>query len=151
MSKYQLISRIIQLSVAKTWDEARLEWSLFDVCMAEIPETCICGHYPIIELCTITNTHNQNTVTVGNCCVKKFIGLPSDKIFQSVKRVQKDLQKSLNMESIEHAFQRGWINRWERDFCVSNLRKRLLSEKQLAKRAQINIKVLSRIRRHALL
>ncbi len=47
---------------------------------------------------------------------KKFIGLPSDKIFQAIKRVRKDDQKSLNAEAIFHAYDKGWINDWEKAF-----------------------------------
>jgi len=72
-------------------------------------ETCLCGHYPIIELCVLGNRLNNKTATVGNCCVKKFIGLPSDRIFQAVKRVRKDATSSMNAEAIDCAFQRGWI------------------------------------------
>jgi hypothetical protein len=48
---------------------------------AKVPLTCLCGHYPIVELCTITN---QTT------------GL-------SVNRVEKDRWRALNAETIDHA------------------------------------------------
>src|SRR5258708_39676889 len=109
MPQFQLTNEILGRSVARTWDEAKLEWSLLEVYEAEKPETCLCGHFPIIELCVLHNRHNRVQVTVGNCCVKKFIGLPSDKIFQAVKRIRKDQSKSLNAEAIQHAFDRHWI------------------------------------------
>ena len=111
MSEYRLTTEIIALSAAKTWPVAVKEWALDEVYEAEEAETCLCGHYPIIELCVLANRVNGHTATVGNCCVKKFIGLPSDKIFAAVKRVRKDGSKSLNEEAIDHARMRGWINR----------------------------------------
>jgi hypothetical protein len=147
MSEFQLTTEIITRSVARTWDEAKLEWSLLEVYEAEKPETCLCGHFPIIELCVLSNRRNSNQATVGNCCVKKFIGLPSDKIFQAVKRIRKDQSKSLNAEAIQHAFDRRWIGKWEKDFYFDIMRKRSLSVKQAAKKQEINELVLLRMKR----
>lgn len=147
MSEFKLTSEIIALSVSKSWDEAKLEWQLEDVSKEEEPETCLCGHHPILELCTLRNTRNQNAAVVGNCCVKKFIGLPSEKIFQAITRVQKDWWRALNAETIDHAYRKGWITDWERTFYFDTMRKRLdgMSSKQSAKRHEINHRVLKRI------
>ena len=109
MSEYKLTQEILALSVGKTWDRARLEWTLHEVYESDEPQTCLCGHFPIIEICTLLNRSNGNVADIGNCCVKKFIGLPSDKIFSAVKRVRRDPTKSLNAEAISHAFAKGWI------------------------------------------
>jgi hypothetical protein len=138
MSQYRLTEAIIARSVAKTWDAAKLEWKLHGIYFDDEPQTCLCGHFPIIEICTILNQHNGQFADVGNCCVKKFLGLPSDKIFQAIKRIQKDDTKSLNAEAIQHAHERGWINEWERDFYLNTMRKQVLSRKQRAKREQVN-------------
>lgn len=145
MSEYKLSQGIIALSNASNWDQAKMEWALDSIYKEEEPDTCLCGHHPIIEICILKNRLNSNTAVVGNCCVKKFIGLPSDKIFQAVKRVRSDDTKSLNSETIEHAFQNRWINDWEYNFYMDVLRKRNLSSKQLTKKKQINNRVLSRI------
>ena len=149
MSEYKLTSNIIQLSQSDIWDIAKLEWVLKEIYEADEPETCLCGHFPIIEVCVLSNKLNQKTTTVGNCCVKKFIGLPSDKIFQAVKRIRKDNHKSLNIEAIEHAFGKGWINEWEYNFSVDTVRKRKLSDKQLQTRKKINEKMLFNMKRSA--
>lgn len=114
---------------------------------ADKPETCLCGHFPIIEICVLRNKNNQNTATVGNCCVKKFIGLPSNLIFQALKRVRKDIKKSLNAEAINHAHRNKWISDWERTFSLDTCRKRVLSDKQMGARIKVNQKVLNRTRR----
>jgi hypothetical protein len=147
MPQFQLTNEILGRSVARTWDEAKLEWSLLEVYEAEKPETCLCGHFPIVELCVLRNRLNRVQATVGNCCVKKFIGLPSDKIFQAVKRVRKDNGKSLNAEAVQHAFDRGWISEWEKSFYFDIMRKRNLSVKQTAKKSEINELVLTRMKR----
>lgn len=147
MSEYKLTQEIIELSQSKIWDAAKLEWSLHQIYEADEPETCLCGHFPIIEICVLKNKHNQKFATVGNCCVKKFIGLPSDLIFKAVKRVRKDNQKSLNAEAIEHAFRKGWINEWEYSFSIDTMRKRVLSTKQLQTRMKVNEKMLNNMRK----
>ena len=147
MSEYRLTSEIIKLSVADIWDMAKLEWGLHEIYEAEEPETCLCRHFPIKEICVLRNKANGNFTVVGNCCVKKFIGLPSDKIFQAVKRVRKDDEKSLNAEAINHAFEKGWINQWEFEFSIDTMRKRNLSLKQVQTRKKINVKMLANMKR----
>lgn len=147
MSEYRLIAEIIERSEATNWDQAKTEWGLAEVYQADEPETCLCGHFPIVELCVLRNKLNLVNATVGNCCVKKFLGLPSDLIFQAVKRVRADNDKSLNGESIEHAFGKGWINQWERDFYFNIMRKRNLSDKQTVTKRSINLKMMRNMRR----
>ena len=147
VSQFQLTTEILERSVAQTWDEARREWSLYEIYEADEPETCLCGHFHIIELCVLRNRHNGIHATVGNCCVKNFIGLPSDRIFQAIKRIRKDPSNSLNPEAIQHAFDRQWITEWERDFYFTIMRKRNLTEKQSTKKLQINDRLLRHMRR----
>ncbi len=146
MSEYKLTEEILKRSQSKIWDIAKIEWLLNEIYEAEEPETCLCGHFPIIEVCVLRNKLNANLATVGNCCVKKFIGLPSDLIFQAVKRVRKDSHKSLNAEAIQHAYKKGWINEWEYNFSIDTMRKRVLSVKQLQARMKVNEKMLSNMR-----
>lgn len=142
MAEFKLVKEIVSLSISGNWEIAKTEWQLNEIYFSDEPETCLCGHYPIIELCELKNTKNKNVATVGNCCVKKFIGLPSDKIFQAIKRIKKDDCKSLNGEAIELAYSKNWISQWEYNFYCDTFRKRKLSDKQMLKRKQINEKVL---------
>lgn len=147
MTEFQLTREILQRSESKIWSIAKQEWYLKDVYEAEEPETCLCGHSPIIEICVIKNRLNGNIVAVGNCCVKKFIGLNSDKIFESVKKVRRNVEKSLNSDAIEHAFKKGWINKWEHEFSMDTMRKRKLSVAQLHKRLEVNRKMLNNMKK----
>jgi hypothetical protein len=147
MSEYKLSQNIISRSESNVWDIAKLEWALNEVYEADEPETCLCGHFPIIEVCVLRNNSNGKSAVVGNCCVKKFIGLPSDKIFRSVKRVRKDNTKALNVEALKHAHEKKWINDWEFNFGIDTMRKRNLSDKQLQTRVKINEKMIRNIKR----
>lgn len=147
MSEYKLTSEILRLSVATHWVAAKSEWSLVEVYESEEPDECLCGHFPIIEICVIQNKRNRNEAIVGNVCVNKFLGFPSDNIFRSVKRIAKDNTKSLSEDAINHAHAKNWINDWEKAFSLDTKGKRNMSEKQVAKRIQINEKVLFRMRK----
>ena len=147
MSEYTLTKEILNLSESISWDEAKREWKLHNIYEADEFETCLCGHYPIKEVCVLQNSENKNLATVGNCCVKKFIGLPSDLIFQAVKRVRKDENKSLNLQAITHAYTKGWINDWEYKFSVDTMAKRKLTGSQLEKRMQVNKKLLNNMKK----
>ena len=139
-----LIDGIISMSVSDLWDIAKFEWELVDVHHESDPDTCLCGHHPINEICLIRNKRNGNQTIVGNVCVKKFLGLASGKIFDAINRVRKDETKALNAEAIEHASQKKWITTWEYVFYMNTWRKRSLSGAQEQKRIEINKRVLQR-------
>ena len=150
MNSYQanLIREIIAISEGKTWADAKLEWRLHEVIDSKEPHTCLCGHFPITELCVIKNQRNQSTTTVGNVCVKKFLGLPSGLIFDAIRRIQADITKSLNAEALDYARQHGWLDAWQLDvFYPSVMRKRNLSERQMEKKVEANQRFLRNLRR----
>lgn len=146
MPQAQLRREIIDRSEAAEWEAARKEWGLAEIYFAEEPETCLCGHHPIIELCVLRNHRNMQLATVGNCCVKRFIGLPSDAVFRGIKNIRSDVTKSMNDAAITFAAENGWINDWETGFYRDVWRKRVLSDKQMKHKVRINKKVLSRLR-----
>lgn len=145
MSGYTLGTAIISLSVSKTWDQAKLEWGLNNIYMSS-GQTCLCGHYPISEICVLKNKLNQQTAEVGNCCVEKFIGLSTNKVFAAIKRISKDINKAVNADVIELAHERGYISKWDRDFYIDTWRKRVLSPRQQIFRVRINHKILANVR-----
>jgi hypothetical protein len=139
-----LIDAIVALGEAVDWQEARKEWELAEVFFAERdqPGTCLCGHAPIIEHCVLLNRKNGNRAVVGNVCVKRFMGLPSGKLFEAFARIMAKRDAALNAATVEYAHGKGWINNWERGFCLDTCRKRKLTERQRAKREEINARVL---------
>lgn len=142
MSVYQLTTELLKLSSASNWDEAKLEWEVIDIERVEEAETCLCGHFPIIEVCTISNIKTGNTERVGNCCVKKFND-KSDKIFRAIAKIKKDSEKSVNAETLKMASDKGIINGTEYKFYMDIMRRRILSEKQKNWKQVINKKIIS--------
>jgi len=147
MAHEQLASALIPLSRGSTLSEVRGEWELAEIFHQNQPQECLCGHYPILEVCVLRNRITDSRAEVGNVCVKKFLGLPSDRIFSALRRVLRDIERALSSEVIEHAYRLHWINDWERDFYIDTWRKRLLTENQLAKRVEINRRILQRTAR----
>lgn len=147
MSQFQLTTELLKLSSSQTWDEAKLEWNLIDIekVSEEESEVCLCGKDPILEICIIQNKINNNVARVGNSCVKKFIN-KSDKIFRSISQVKKNINKSLNAETIGFAFEKKWINEWEKNFYLDIFRKRSISDKQKEHKTSIAKKILSKIK-----
>jgi hypothetical protein len=146
----RLKSAILPLSRAADWEMAKREWRLIGISEADEPESCPCGHFPIIDLCTISNSLTSQSIDVGNVCVKRFLGLRSDLIFNAVKRIRKELSKSIGADAAVFFHAQGVINDWEYSFVNSTLRKRALSFKQLETRQRINAKILASIRRRGL-
>ncbi|HEV8241099.1 MAG TPA: hypothetical protein VGS57_17170 [Thermoanaerobaculia bacterium] len=95
----------------------------------------------------MTNTRTGHTAEVGNVCVKRFLGIRSDRIFLGLRRAHLDIEKAMTSEALEHAYAQSWINDWEHKFYIGTIRKRGLTDAQLAKRVQINQRVLAKSRR----
>jgi len=128
----QLRDAILALSQAGEWEVARREWSLVDISEADDPETCLCGHFPIIEICTIANRLTGHRAEIGNRCVKRFLGLRSDLIFAAIKRIRKDITKGLNEDAVVFFNERGLLTSREYKFLKDTLSKRVLSPAQAA-------------------
>lgn len=143
----KLRREILALSHAKVWEVARKEWGLVGISEAEEPETCLCGHFPIIEICQISNRVTGHRTEVGNRCVKRFLGVRSDLIFAAIRRIRKDDTKSLNADATAFFFERKLLTEWEYDFLQDTKAKRNLSAKQMGVRQRINAKVLATIHR----
>jgi hypothetical protein len=146
----QLKAEILALSRATDWEVAKNEWSLVGISEADEPETCLCGHYPIIELCSVHNRITNADVDVGNVCVNRFLGFRSNIIFQSLKRIRKDITKSIGAEATVFFHGRQIINAWEYNFQQSTMRKRNLTRDQLATRQKINEKVIASVGRRGI-
>lgn len=135
-NEFRLIEGILALSVADDFETAKKEWLLQKVYKGDT--SCLCGHIPINNICVLVNKHNGNTTIVGSTCVKKFIGLPADKIFASLSYITKNNQSYLGKEAIEYLYENKMINDWEFDFLKDTVGKSYLSPKQMAKRVEIN-------------
>jgi hypothetical protein len=146
----RLVREIIALSVAGSWQEAAREWVLDHVFFSEPddPGTCLCGHYPIVEHCVLRNCKNGNKAIVGNVCVHRFMGIPTDQLFTSLKRIAQNRELALHVRMVYYAKNNGWLNDWEVQFYCNTLKmtRRQLSEKQLALRIRINELVLRKVR-----
>lgn len=143
-NRFRLFAEIIALSVAKSWEEAKLEWDLKHVYREDEPMMCLCGHTPIIEICVLQNRCNGNLAEVGNVCVTRFLGLESDLIFAGLRRVAKNPSKALNEAATNYAHEQKWITDWEKQFSLDTSRKRKLSAKQVLKRVEINQRILAK-------
>ena len=143
----QLRKGILALSEAKDWEGARKEWVLVDVYQSGEPDTCLCGHFPIVEICVISNRITHRSTEVGNVCVRRFLGFRSDLIFSAIKKIRKDSTKSLNADAIGFFRERGLLTTWEYAFLQDTRAKRNLSPAQLETRKKINNKVIAAVAR----
>jgi len=76
MTEFVLKSELMKISEHRTWDVARREWILEGTTHLdrdEPPESCLCGHYPIKNLCHLKNILNGHETIVGNCCIDKVV------------------------------------------------------------------------------
>lgn len=139
--RWHLVQQILKRSKAKDWATAVQEWKLTAIKRTETPHTCLCTHYPIKELCYLYNKSTNETVIVGNCCVRLFDKVPIKlgSVFHALTRGR------LNKALIEYAYNTRIISDWEYTFSCSTWRKRVLTYKQRNKRAEITARVLKEL------
>ena len=141
--EYKLIKEIISLSQSQYWDDAKLEWNFEYVYQSDEHQTCLCGHYPIRNICVLGNKLNNVQTEVGNCCVNKFLGIDDgNKIFISITRLKGDLSKSMSAEVVEYLRKKNILNEVEYGFYTNKLKARNLTLKQLNFKKKINQKFL---------
>lgn len=134
---------ILNLSASTDWDEAKAEWDLHFVYVDPSDRACECEHSPIHQICVIRNRKNGATTEVGNVCVRRFLRLLSNRVFSVLKRLQGDIQKSLNPISLDLFRDRGVITDAEVIEYKDYWRKRTtLTEDQKLQKLDINRRVL---------
>lgn len=141
---YKLTEEIISLSESKQWDLAKNEWRFEFAYYAEELQSCLCGHYPIRNICVIKNRTNLAVTEVGNCCINKFLGIDAgNKIFSSIKKLKEDIKSSISAEVIEYFYRKRGMSDFEYKFYKSIFRKRNMSERQWEIKEKINRKFLN--------
>ena len=121
---YKLIQRIMKISIATNWDDARKEWSIDQIYYDEDGDTCLCGHNPIKEVIIILNKINKKFTIIGNCCVNVVFNKDHTSIFNALR------QNKINRKIIDHGLKQGWLNLKEYRFACDVWRCRILSKKQ---------------------
>ena len=101
---------------------------------------------PIHDLCQIANKSTGSRAMVGNCCVKRFLELPSAAIFAGLKRIGADPCASMGAAALEMALGNHWIAGWEGALYHQATRRQGCSPAQMSKKIEINQRVLARVR-----
>jgi len=145
VNEQMLRQRILALSESKDWEAARKEWTLglISMCSMRSANECLCTHFPIVELCHLTNGKTGATAIVGNVCVQRFLGIPSAVLFRGFKRISADPKKAPSIHVISYAHDREWIDDEERRFLERTLRKRNLSSADLMDRVRLSNRLAS--------
>lgn len=134
---------ILELSTSSDWDEAKAEWFLDFVYIDPSDRSCECEHSPIHQICVIKNRKNERKTEVGNVCVRRFLRLLSNRVFSVLKRLQSDINKSLNPKALEIFRDRGVISSAQYESYKEYWRKRTtLTDEQKEQKLNINSKVL---------
>lgn len=104
---------------------------------------CPCGQ-DIKEHCYIRNRMTDRETYVGNVCINRFIQIDTGNLFDGLKRIAKDPTANANSDLIEHAMRMGYLyGEKEYTFLKKTVRKRILSEEQLAWKVKINRRIIA--------
>ena len=139
----RLRAHILSLSVSQHFDIARTEWSLDAVEISEEFDQCPCGQ-DIKEHRYIRNRANGNETYVGNVWINRFIQIDTGNLFDGLKRIAKDATANANSDLIEHADRMGYLyGEKEYTFLKQAIRKRNLSDAQIAWKVKINRRIVA--------
>jgi hypothetical protein len=107
-------------SEAQLWEHTKEEWYWKDV--KYITETvskynCVCSKKNIHEVCFIKNKITEKEAIVGNCCVKKFLGIKNpDIFFKTIKNITTNLNGKMSKKFLEFKNVYEIYNQNELDF-----------------------------------
>lgn len=120
----RLIAELLKRSESKDWATARAEWEYFSSEVLEGYETCLCGQYPIRELCWMRNRSTNEVAAIGNVCVLYFVDRDLAGLFSSIKRVTEEKDKKLDWRLVESAWRAGVITRFDLEWYSETFSKR---------------------------
>jgi len=143
-TEYKLFQEISKISIGSDWNDIKKEWKLSEVYESDDPQTCMCGKYPIMEICVLENIKNKNIAEVGNSCVNKFLGIESNPVIKGIKKIKNDISSSVSKKLINKSWEENIINKWEHGFYIDIRLKRSLNHNQEQKKIEINNKILNR-------
>lgn len=129
----RLKAHILPLSKSSNFDDAKREWTLVAIEKSEQTDNCPCGQ-KIREHCYIRNTETNAHTYVGNVCIRRFMGINVQTLFDGLERIRGPEAARANHDLIEYAKERGYLyDEREYQFLLSIRKKqtRTLTEKQL--------------------
>ena len=142
---FKLIESVMHNSVSQDWDSAIDEWMIVGYEFVNGDGVCECGKEQISQLNYVRNRYTGHELIVGSECINKFFYADISGIHPSIRRVSKDINKSLYVRLVQTACQNGIISEADRRFYLDIINKRKLSAKQQSWKQSINSKILYNI------
>lgn len=140
-----LKQHILDLSEAKTFEDARKEWDFVSAHIYEDENYCPCGQM-IKEVCFLRNRINGEETYVGNVCVKRFMDITFDRnLFIGLKKIHLDNMARPNTAVIDYSMENGFLySQDEYYFLMSIRRKRILSARRAHWLLLINRRIINK-------
>ena len=136
---------ITELSISSAWSDVIKEWKFTHAFYKE-DSACKCTKKGIKKVCVISNTINNNTAEVGNCCVNKFLGInDGNKYFKNIIKLVKNVKSHINNDFGWQLFDDGLITEDER--CLlgkfNNINIKYHTGVEWAEKIKINTRILA--------
>lgn len=138
MAKDKLKESIIENSINKDREKAKWEWEVINSYLMPWYTTCLCGKYPISEVCELQNKNNSKKVMVGNDCVKYFFDADHSYIYSAIKKIEENINNVVNDKIIIYALEKWRIDATQKSFYILMRRRKDPWEYQLKVRQDVN-------------
>lgn len=139
----KLKQTLIDNSISKDWDVARLEWGLYSIIKSSEKSSCVCGA-TIKNIFSIFNKGTGEVLNVGSDCIKN-INPDYDNIYEYLQNILLDHNKRPNQKLVKYCYDNEIINEDEFIFCnLLSSKTNLRGFKDLQSlRSKINQKILA--------
>ena len=141
-SKWKLRDVIIEHSKSDDFYIAAQEWEPIwydedEDCQSE----CICGKQHIKELNAIKNKYTGYELIVGSECINYFMELDTTNVFKRLGEIKTNPELAMTPKLLNAISRLNILDNWQLNFYSNTSLKRNLNSKQMAKRIEINKKV----------
>ena len=105
-------NKIISLSEASTWEEARKEWCFGNFYyVANDYVTCLCSPRGAKNIVLLVNRVTQSEILLCNSCVEIYFDIyDGGKIEESVRRLRKNIKLTMNLETLSYLDKNRMLN-----------------------------------------
>lgn len=106
------VNKIIALSHASTWEEAKREWKFLRYYNAsESYVACYCSPRSAKNVVVLVNDVTLEEVTLCNSCAEDYFGIyDGDNLEKSVRRLKKNSDLGMNLESLYYLYNNTILN-----------------------------------------
>ncbi|WP_031411011.1 hypothetical protein [Vibrio parahaemolyticus] len=144
-SSNKLFEKVIALSRANNWHDAKMEWVFRGFAQGVADETCLCGKCSISKVFTLCNLYTESKIELGSSCINKFIPFSDSMLRKNAIEVLQDNAKQFHLKTMNQCVAQGIIEQNEFLYYLPVGKRKSIEPCKLEHRFAVNKKVVSKL------